>query len=128
MYNFDQIYYVEFPCITTLILSALLFQCISNINLANILGTVPDDTADIKIILDAWANDKEVQKALHIREGTIGVWEKTNETIHFTFRKNDTICYSYDVSSTIVYHEQLISRNCQVLIIRYNIYSFDFYL
>ncbi|KAF5764080.1 putative peptidase S10, serine carboxypeptidase, alpha/Beta hydrolase [Helianthus annuus] len=92
-------------------------ECIRNINLANILGTVPDDTADIKIILDAWANDKEVQKALHIREGTIGVWEKTNETIHFIFGKNDTICYSYDVSSTIVYHEQLVSRNCHVLII-----------
>ncbi|KAI7746736.1 hypothetical protein M8C21_011037 [Ambrosia artemisiifolia] len=92
-------------------------ECTRDINIANILGTVPDDTGEIKIILDAWANEKEVRKALHIRDGTIGVWEKTNETIHYTFGKNDSICYSYDVFSTVDYHKQLVTRNCHALII-----------
>ncbi|KAM0012311.1 putative peptidase S10, serine carboxypeptidase, alpha/Beta hydrolase [Helianthus debilis subsp. tardiflorus] len=99
-------------------------ECLSDINFSNILEPVcddinpaPDCPAATKITIDAWANDKEVQKALHIRPGTIGVWEKTNETIHYTFGKNDTICYSYDVLSVVDVHKQLVTRNCQALII-----------
>ncbi|KAJ0630018.1 putative peptidase S10, serine carboxypeptidase, alpha/Beta hydrolase [Helianthus annuus] len=112
------------PYITTLILASFQFQCLSDINFSNILEPVcddinpsPDCPAATKITIDAWANDKEVQKALHIRPGTIGVWEKTNETIHYTFGKNDTICYSYDVLSVVDVHKQLVTRNCQALII-----------
>ncbi|KAL8248585.1 hypothetical protein R6Q59_005453 [Mikania micrantha] len=99
-------------------------ECTNDINFSNILEPVcddvnpaPDCTAATKITLDAWANEKEVQEALHVREGTIGVWEKTNETIHYTFGKQDTVCYSYDVFSTVDDHKQLTTRNCQVLII-----------
>ncbi|XP_076928848.1 serine carboxypeptidase-like 16 [Bidens hawaiensis] len=91
-------------------------ECTSDINFSNILGTVPDDTAEIKVILDSWANEKQVQKALHVREGTTGVWEKTNETIHYTFGKNDSIYYQYNVFSTIDDHKQLVTKDCQVLI------------
>ncbi|GJX86114.1 putative peptidase S10, serine carboxypeptidase, alpha/beta hydrolase [Tanacetum coccineum] len=75
------------------------------------------DEAATKIVLDSWANDKDVQKALHVRQGTIETWEKTNETIHYTLGKNDTASYSYDIFSTIDHHKQLTTRNCQVLII-----------
>ncbi|KAK9064617.1 hypothetical protein SSX86_015999 [Deinandra increscens subsp. villosa] len=91
----------------------------SRLEFAHRIALISDDIyeAATKITLDAWANEKEVQEALHVREGTIGVWEKTNETIHYTFGKNDTICYSYDVYSTVNDHKQLVTRNCQALII-----------
>ncbi|KAK9064619.1 hypothetical protein SSX86_016001 [Deinandra increscens subsp. villosa] len=99
-------------------------ECVNDINFSNILDPVcddinpkPDCTAAADIILDAWANEKEVQEALQVREGTIDVWEKTNETMSYTFGKNDTICYSYDLLSSVDDHKQLVTRNCQVLVI-----------
>nr|GEV51149.1 putative peptidase S10, serine carboxypeptidase, alpha/beta hydrolase fold protein [Tanacetum cinerariifolium] len=99
-------------------------ECTSGINYSNVLEPMCDDVnpapacpAATKIVLDSWANDKDVQKALHVRQGTIEIWEKTNETIHYTLGKNDTASYSYDIFSTIDHHKQLTTRNCQVLII-----------
>ncbi|KAM0052218.1 putative peptidase S10, serine carboxypeptidase, alpha/Beta hydrolase [Helianthus debilis subsp. tardiflorus] len=99
-------------------------ECISGINLENILEPLCDDAdpeppcvAATNVVIEDWANEEDVQKALHVREGTIETWKKNNETMHYYFEKNDTTCYSYDIFSTIVYHKQLVSRNCQVLII-----------
>ncbi|KAM0024328.1 putative peptidase S10, serine carboxypeptidase, alpha/Beta hydrolase [Helianthus debilis subsp. tardiflorus] len=70
-----------------------------------------------KVYLEVWANDKEVQKALHVREGTVNTWQQNNAMLHYDLKKNDTIYYSYDIFSSVVYHKQLVDRNCQVLII-----------
>ncbi|KAJ0777763.1 putative peptidase S10, serine carboxypeptidase, alpha/Beta hydrolase [Helianthus annuus] len=75
-----------------------------------------------KVYLEVWANDKEVQKALHVREGTVNTWQQNNAMLHYDLKKNDTIYYSYDIFSSVVYHKQLVDRNCQVLIIKYGKY------
>ncbi|XP_059445961.1 serine carboxypeptidase-like 7 isoform X2 [Corylus avellana] len=53
-----------------------------------------------------WANDKSVQKALHIREGSIEEWVRCNESL----------VYTYDVPSSLNYHRNLIKKGYQVLI------------
>ncbi|XP_065871347.1 serine carboxypeptidase-like 17 [Euphorbia lathyris] len=53
-----------------------------------------------------WANDKNVQRALHIREGTIKVWP----------RRNASLWYNFDVPSTVEYHRELSKRGYQALI------------
>uniref|UniRef100_A0A2N9ERD1 Serine carboxypeptidase-like 18 n=1 Tax=Fagus sylvatica TaxID=28930 RepID=A0A2N9ERD1_FAGSY len=53
-----------------------------------------------------WANDKKVQKALHIREGSINEWVRCNESL----------VYTYDVSSSLNYHRNLIKKGYEVLI------------
>lgn len=111
-------------------------ECTNGINLSNILEPLcdaenPEPTCREagNVLIDVWANDKDVQKALHVREGTIETWEMTNETIHFYLYKNDTICYSYDIFSSIIYYKQLTTKSCRVLILRYYTYSYkyDFY-
>ncbi|KAI7730627.1 hypothetical protein M8C21_005513 [Ambrosia artemisiifolia] len=101
-------------------------ECTSRINAGNILDPFcDDDNLDpscreaAAIYLEYFGNDKEVQKALHVREGTVEKFEKTNETIHYDLGKKDNECYSYDIFSSIVYHKMLLSRKCQVLILRY---------
>ncbi|PWA86841.1 peptidase S10, serine carboxypeptidase, Alpha/Beta hydrolase fold protein [Artemisia annua] len=99
-------------------------ECTSGINMANILDPLcdvvnPDPTCReaAEKYLKYWANNKKVQKALYVREGTVEMFEKTNETIHYDLKKNDTIVYSYDIFSSIIYHQQLLTKNCQVLIL-----------
>ncbi|KAK3193071.1 hypothetical protein Dsin_024381 [Dipteronia sinensis] len=53
-----------------------------------------------------WANDKTVQKALGIREGTIKQW----------VRCNSSLSYTKDVPTSLVYHQNLIKKGYQVLI------------
>ncbi|XP_044489160.1 serine carboxypeptidase-like 17 isoform X1 [Mangifera indica] len=53
-----------------------------------------------------WANDKIVQKALHVREGTIEKWVRCNKSL----------IYSEDVISTIEYHRYLITKGYRALI------------
>ncbi|KAE8008140.1 hypothetical protein FH972_004680 [Carpinus fangiana] len=53
-----------------------------------------------------WANDKSVQKALHIREGSIKEW----------VRCNVSLVYTHDVLSSLNYHRNLIKKGYQVLI------------
>ncbi|CAH1434569.1 unnamed protein product [Lactuca virosa] len=97
-------------------------ECTSMINLENILEPLCATTdpacreATFGLVV-AWANDKDVQKALNVREGTIETWEWQNSTIHYNLGKNDTVIYSYDVFSTIPIHKQLLAKKCQYLII-----------
>ncbi|KAH6773145.1 hypothetical protein C2S51_011549, partial [Perilla frutescens var. frutescens] len=56
-----------------------------------------------------WANTELVQKALHIREGTIIEWARCNETI----KEN---IFIYDVSSTVDYHKKFTQKHCRALI------------
>ncbi|KAK7851876.1 serine carboxypeptidase-like 18 [Quercus suber] len=53
-----------------------------------------------------WANDKTVQKALHIREGSINEWVRCNESL----------VYTYDIKSSLSYHQNLIQKGYEVLI------------
>ncbi|KAK1549521.1 hypothetical protein Q3G72_003377 [Acer saccharum] len=58
------------------------------------------------IYSNTWANDKTVQKALGIREGTIKQW----------VRCNFSLSYTIDVPTSLVYHQNLIKKGYQVLI------------
>nr|XP_043612149.1 serine carboxypeptidase-like 13 [Erigeron canadensis] len=99
-------------------------ECTTGINLENILMPkcslvnpepyCPDAT---HVFLVEWANNKDVQNALGIREGTIETWEYSNIANRYDHGKNDTIMYSYDVLSSFEYQQQLTTKNCQVLII-----------
>ncbi|GMH17921.1 hypothetical protein Nepgr_019762 [Nepenthes gracilis] len=53
-----------------------------------------------------WANDKLVQDALHVRQGTIKKW----------VRCNSSILYDEDVTSTIAYHRNLTKKSLRALI------------
>ncbi|EEF40335.1 serine carboxypeptidase, putative [Ricinus communis] len=53
-----------------------------------------------------WANDKNVQEALRIREGTIKEWARCNYSLS----------YSYGVISTIDYHKNFTKTGLQALI------------
>ncbi|XP_021822235.1 serine carboxypeptidase-like 7 isoform X2 [Prunus avium] len=63
---------------------------------------------DNYILSDVWANDKMVQNALHIRPGSIKEWVRCNKSIQASF--------IHDVSSTVVYHENLIKQGYRVLV------------
>ncbi|GKD88367.1 serine carboxypeptidase-like protein 16 [Tanacetum coccineum] len=98
-------------------------RCISGINLEQILEPLCDSD-DLKPycreyyfnFAPYWANDKAVQQALNIRQGTIGRWDMFNMTIHYWQGKNDTPYYSYDIFSSLYYHKKLVSKNCRSLI------------
>ncbi|MCE3050334.1 hypothetical protein HAX54_046924 [Datura stramonium] len=62
-----------------------------------------------------WANDKAVQKALNIREGTALEWVRCNESMHYRGMKR-TKSYVYDVESVIDDHRHLTSKSCRALI------------
>ncbi|CAI0467866.1 unnamed protein product [Linum tenue] len=53
-----------------------------------------------------WVNDELVQKALHIREGTIAEWKVCN-------RRSD---YEHDISTSVVYHVNLSIKGYRSLI------------
>ncbi|XP_048337208.2 serine carboxypeptidase-like 1 [Ziziphus jujuba] len=53
-----------------------------------------------------WANDKTVQNALHVREGTIKEWVRCNKSLS----------YVYDVPSSLIYHRNLVKKGYRVLI------------
>ncbi|PRQ54379.1 putative peptidase S10, serine carboxypeptidase, alpha/Beta hydrolase [Rosa chinensis] len=55
-----------------------------------------------------WANDKTVQDALHVRKGSIKDWQRCNKTL--------SASYISDVSSSLVYHQNLIKKGYRVLI------------
>ncbi|KAL1296148.1 serine carboxypeptidase-like 18 isoform X1 [Arachis hypogaea] len=53
-----------------------------------------------------WANDGEVQTALHVRKGIKMEWNRCNRSLSYT----------YDVTSTVPYHKYLINKDYKVLI------------
>ncbi|BBN67835.1 serine carboxypeptidase-like 2 [Prunus dulcis] len=52
-----------------------------------------------------WANDKTVQNALHVREGTIKGWEKCNQSLSSN--------YAHDVRTSIDYHRNLTKKTLE---------------
>ncbi|KAI3818475.1 hypothetical protein L1987_12283 [Smallanthus sonchifolius] len=64
-----------------------------------------------------WANKKSVRQALHIREGTVDIFQFTNASIRALFGKPDTIYYSHDIFSSLSYYKQLATKNCHALVI-----------
>ncbi|CAL9022597.1 unnamed protein product [Prunus brigantina] len=69
-----------------------------------------------------WGNDTTVQDALRIQEGSIKEWVRCNETLQDL--------YISDVSSSLVYHENLIKQGYRVLIysLSINIADHDMYI
>ncbi|KAK9941825.1 hypothetical protein M0R45_007518 [Rubus argutus] len=55
-----------------------------------------------------WANDKTVQSALHVAEGSIKVWVRCNQSL------GDS--YVFDVSSSVGYHRNFTTKGYRVLI------------
>ncbi|KAG7977207.1 hypothetical protein I3843_05G019600 [Carya illinoinensis] len=53
-----------------------------------------------------WANDKSVQKALHVREGTITNWE----------RCSNTLAYTQNIITSIDYHRNLTKKDLRALV------------
>ncbi|XP_031126061.1 serine carboxypeptidase-like 18 [Ipomoea triloba] len=63
-----------------------------------------------------WANNKIVQKTLHVREETIREWVRCNESLVYEFDGERTEAYIYDVQSTVDYHKSFTNKSCRVLI------------
>ncbi|KAL0359852.1 UNVERIFIED_CONTAM: hypothetical protein Sangu_0834600 [Sesamum angustifolium] len=65
----------------------------------------------------SWANDKAVQKALSVREGT--QWVRCNQTLrHNKPGPSGKIPYKKDVPSTLGYHKKFTQTNARVLVFR----------
>ncbi|KAG8645695.1 hypothetical protein MANES_10G085000v8 [Manihot esculenta] len=58
-----------------------------------------------------WANDEDVQHALHIQNGTITDW----------MRCNKSLAYDYDILSTVFYHKELIMAGYRALVYRFTV-------
>ncbi|XP_012069145.2 serine carboxypeptidase-like 11 [Jatropha curcas] len=60
-------------------------------------------------LLDIWANNKTVQDALHVRNGTIKEWYRCNNSLaHNT--------YTYNIGSAADYYQNLTNSGIQVLL------------
>ncbi|XP_027343921.1 serine carboxypeptidase-like 8 [Abrus precatorius] len=59
-----------------------------------------------QILVDVWANDENVRKALHIREGTKGEF----------LRCNRTVAYTKTWLNTVEYYRNLTNANLQALV------------
>ncbi|KAE8008138.1 hypothetical protein FH972_004678 [Carpinus fangiana] len=53
-----------------------------------------------------WANDKTVQNALHVREGTITTWDRCNKSM----------IYSHNIITSIDYHHNLTKKDLRGLV------------
>nr|KYP47771.1 Serine carboxypeptidase-like 18 [Cajanus cajan] len=58
------------------------------------------------VFIGIWADDKQVQEALHVRNGTKQEWE----------RCNSSLAYVYDIKSTVDYHRNFTSEDLRALI------------
>ncbi|KAK7308120.1 hypothetical protein VNO77_41717 [Canavalia gladiata] len=58
------------------------------------------------LFIQNWANDKEVQEALHVRIGTINKWERCNASLSYVF----------DITSSIDYHRNFTSEDLRAII------------
>ncbi|PIN23057.1 Serine carboxypeptidases (lysosomal cathepsin A) [Handroanthus impetiginosus] len=69
------------------------------------------------VLLHTWANNKSVQQALDIREGTKEEWERCNNTIKSSARAPDRpTTYVANVKSVFGYHQDFTHKNCRTLI------------
>ncbi|XP_031126062.1 serine carboxypeptidase-like 18 [Ipomoea triloba] len=62
-----------------------------------------------------WANNKVVQKALHVHEGTITEWVRCNQSLKGDTNER-TGAYNFNVQSTVDYHRSFTNKSCRVLI------------
>ncbi|MED6134129.1 hypothetical protein PIB30_034444 [Stylosanthes scabra] len=53
-----------------------------------------------------WANNRQVQTALHVRKGTKMEWSRCNWSLSYT----------YDITTTVPYHKYLTNKDYKVLI------------
>nr|KAJ0209068.1 hypothetical protein LSAT_V11C400169140 [Lactuca sativa] len=98
-------------------------ECTSGLNMEDILEPLCNKS-DVKPycreyyydFAEDWINNKVVQQAFNIRQGTIGKWEFFNRTMHYVEGKNDTFCYAYNIFSSFSYHKKLVSKTCRALI------------
>ncbi|XP_052210379.1 serine carboxypeptidase-like 18 [Diospyros lotus] len=58
------------------------------------------------IFAHAWANEDAVQKALHVRKGTVPCWSRCNESLS----------YSKDIPNVVPVHEELKKLALQVIV------------
>ncbi|XP_071716460.1 serine carboxypeptidase-like 18 [Rutidosis leptorrhynchoides] len=63
-----------------------------------------------------WANDKNVMKALHVREGTVKEWLLCNLDMKYNYGKPSMPSYEFNIPSSVIYHQKLSKRNCRALI------------
>ncbi|TKY71231.1 Serine carboxypeptidase 18 [Spatholobus suberectus] len=61
---------------------------------------------DNYLFIYVWANDKEVQEALHVRNGTIQEWDTCNKSLS----------YVYDIISSLDYHRNFTSEDLTAII------------
>ncbi|XP_062023754.1 serine carboxypeptidase-like 18 isoform X1 [Rosa rugosa] len=72
------------------------------------LVSMPWCRATNYILSQIWANDKTIQSALHVVQGSIKEWVRCNDSL--------TSSYVQDVSSTVGYHQNLTTKGYRVLI------------
>nr|XP_043635875.1 serine carboxypeptidase-like 18 [Erigeron canadensis] len=71
---------------------------------------------DIHDYAAAWANNKDVMKALGVREGTVKEFVKCNLDMKYNYGELSMPLYDFNVQSSVVYHQNLTKRNCRALI------------
>ncbi|KAJ9159383.1 hypothetical protein P3X46_024891 [Hevea brasiliensis] len=65
--------------------------------------------ADNYVLSYIWANVKEVQAALHVREGTVKDWQRCNSSLRDTY-------YVQEIKSTVLYQKNLTNNGYRALI------------
>ncbi|KAK9058164.1 hypothetical protein SSX86_023004 [Deinandra increscens subsp. villosa] len=63
-----------------------------------------------------WANDKNVMKALNVRQGTVKEWLLCNLDMKYNYGKPSMPQYKFNVRSSVAYHQKLTNRQCRALI------------
>ncbi|CAH1426833.1 unnamed protein product [Lactuca virosa] len=98
-------------------------KCLERIKMEHVLEPNCDTSIAVKgcpdnksKYLSAWANRRDVQKALHIREESKDAkWVPCNESLKFYYDK-EPISYTHNVLSNVAYHQHLASKNCRALV------------
>ncbi|KAL4586250.1 hypothetical protein LXL04_010885 [Taraxacum kok-saghyz] len=101
-----------------------IYECIARINMDDILEPLCDEQdpksicpESIYLYSNTWANTKAVREALHIRDGTVDIWQYRNTTIRGRSGKIDPRIYSQNLFSSLATHKHLVTKNCHGLII-----------
>ncbi|KAL3849516.1 hypothetical protein ACJIZ3_011398 [Penstemon smallii] len=70
--------------------------------------------APIYLISESWANDAQVRKALHIREGTKEEWVRLNQTVR-------DVAFDMDVATSVEYHLLLARKGYRGLVYSFKV-------